>query len=179
MKKRALKSAKLFHATCKTGISFKGTGQGHRRARGKMGDMNGTNKRDAKPKAKEDPQAVKLVNKSGPETRNSTESLVVLCRKHNISRGLSFSKLEVALMIAVAILAILLTVFFALYCTAVRKGKAHSCQSCLELVEYRGRGNESGNFTDGRRGEFPLDDREKTDTWMGVTGSKKNDTNGK
>ena len=130
MKKRALKSAKLFHATCKTGISFKGTGQGHRRARGKMGDMNGTNKRDA-------------------------------------------------LMIAVAILAILLTVFFALYCTAVRKGKAHSCQSCLELVEYRGRSNESGNFTDGRRGEFPLDDREKTDTWMGVTGSKKNDTNGK
>ena len=68
-----------------------------------------------------DQQAIELVNQS-TTTRVCAENRIVMSDNQNTSCRLSFSKLEVALMIAVAILAILSTVFMAMYFTTGRNG---------------------------------------------------------
>ena len=63
-----------------------------------------------------DQQGIELVNQS-TTTRVCAENRNIMFDNHNTSCRLSFSKLEVALMIAFAIFAILLTVFMAMYFT--------------------------------------------------------------
>ena len=63
-----------------------------------------------------DQKGIELVNQS-TATPVCSESRIVMSDNHNTLCRLSFSKLEVALMIAVAIFAILSTVFIAMYFT--------------------------------------------------------------
>ena len=76
-----------------------------------------------------DQQGIELVNQS-TTTRVCAENRNVMSDSHNTSRLLSFSKLEVALMIAVAILAILSTVFMAMYFTT--GGNTFRCQNIVK-----------------------------------------------
>ena len=85
-----------------------------------------------------DQQGIELVNQSASlsaATRTSTGYPNVMSNFHNTSCRLSFSKLEVALMIAVAIFAILSTVFMAMYFTT----DGNAC------CRQNNKGNESKN----------------------------------
>ena len=76
-----------------------------------------------------DQQGIESVNQS-TTTRVCAESPNVMSDNHNTLCRLSFSKLEVSLMIAVAIFAILSTVFMAMYFTT--GGNAFCCQSIMK-----------------------------------------------
>ena len=76
-----------------------------------------------------DQQGIELVNQS-TTNRVCVESRNVMSDNHNTSSRLSFSKLEVALMIALAIFAIFSTVFMALYFTTY--GNAFNCQNGMK-----------------------------------------------
>ena len=82
-----------------------------------------------------DQQGIELVNQS-TTIRVCAECLNVISDNHNTSCRLSFSKLEVALMIAVAIFAIFSTVFMAVYFTT--GASAFRCQNIM-----KNRSNES------------------------------------
>ena len=81
----------------------------------------------------EDKQGFELLNKSAL----SIEYPNVKSNRYNISSRLSFSKLEVVLMIAVVIFAILSTVFLAMYFTTDRN----------VCPRQNNKGNESKNCT--------------------------------
>ena len=81
----------------------------------------------------EDKQGFELLNKSAL----SIEYPNVMSNRHNISSRLSFSKLEVVLMIAVVIFAILSTAFLAMYFTTDRN----------VCPRQNNKGNESKNCT--------------------------------
>ena len=81
----------------------------------------------------EDQQGFELLNKSAL----SIEYPNVKSNRYNISSRLSFSKLEVVLMIAVVIFAILSTVFLAMYFTTDRN----------VCPRQNNKGNESKNCT--------------------------------
>ena len=93
-----------------TNTSFKRTRE-HRNERDLIG-----NREEVNIEVMGDQQGIELVNQS-TTTRVCAENRNVMSDSQNTSRLLSFSKLEVALMIAVAILAILSTVFMAMYFT--------------------------------------------------------------
>ena len=87
-----------------------------------------------------DHQSFESVNQSASvsaATRTSTGYPNVASNRHNTSCRLSFSKLEEALMIAVAIFAILSTVFMAMYFTT----DGNACR------RQKNKGNESKNST--------------------------------
>ena len=82
-----------------------------------------------------DQQGIESVNQS-TTTRVCAESPNVMSDNHDTLCRLSFSKLEVSLMIAVAIFAILSTVFMTMYFTT--GGNAFRCQNIM-----KNRSNES------------------------------------
>ena len=76
-----------------------------------------------------DQQGIELVNQS-TTTRVCSESRNIISDNQNTSCRLSFSKLEVALMISVAIFAILSTVFMTMYFSTCRN--AFRCQDIVK-----------------------------------------------
>ena len=85
----------------------------------------------------EDQQGFELLNQSTV----SIEYPNIMSNRHNISCRLSFSKLEVALMIAVVIFAILSMVFMAMYFTP----DGNPCRH--QNSRQKNKGNESKNCT--------------------------------
>ena len=106
-----------------TNTPFKRTGE-HQNERDLIG-----NREEVNIEAMGDQQGIELVNQS-TTTRVCAENRNVMSDSQNTSRLLSFSKLEVALMIAVAILAILSTVFMAMYFTT--GGNTFRCQNIVK-----------------------------------------------
>ena len=89
-----------------------------------------------------DQQGIELVNQSTTQ-RVWAESRNVMSDNLNTSTRLSFSKLEVALMIALAIFAIFSTVFMAMYFTT--GGNAFRCQNGMNNKRNKSNSSHKGH----------------------------------